>query len=333
MSTPTCLVVGPAEHGVTAAALAQAEALGAVHVLRRDGRPTGAELLDAVRGAAPGVVHVHVTDKLFGRTPEEAADVVVALAQARPLVVSLHDLPQASDGPVNAARRATAYRRMAQAAAAVVVASHHEARLLAACGVDAAPSIVPLPVPDLAASAPAADEAATPRAVAVLGYLYPGKGHEPVLAALDVLPAGVGLTAWGRASDGHDDLVAALTATARSLGRPFHLSGYVPDADLPGLLRSPVLPVAPHEHLSASGSINAWIGAGRRPLVPRSDYALELLDRSPGCVWLYDDLRTALAQAWADPRATWAAGGVPAALGPAATAALLRAVLDRVDAA
>jgi len=336
VSVPTCLVVGPAEHGVTAAALAQAAALGEdgpVLVSRHPGRPGVAELLDAVRAAAPGTVHAHVTDKLFGRTPEEAADVVVALAQARPLVLSLHDLPQASDGPVNARRRTTAYRRMAQAAAAVVVASHHEARLLAACGVDAPPSVVPLPVADLSALAPAADADATPRAVAVLGYLYPGKGHEGVLAALGALPPGVGLTAWGRASEGHDDLIAALTASARALGRPFSVTGYVPDEDLPGLLRSAVLPVAPHEHLSASGSINTWIGAGRRPLVPRSDYALELLERSPGCVWLYDDLATALGQAWADPRATWAAGGVPAALGPAATAARLRAVLDRAAAA
>ena len=193
--------------------------------------------------------------------------------------------------------------------------------------------LVPLPVSDLAALAPASEADAAPRAVAVLGYLYPGKGHESVLAALDGLPAGVGLTAWGRPSDGHDDLVDSLTAAASALGRPFRVTGYVPDADLPGLLRSAVLPVAPHEHLSASGSINAWIGAGRRPLVPRSDYALELLERSPGCVWLYDDLRTALGQAWADPRATWAAGGVPAALGPAATAALLRDVLDRVGVA
>ena len=92
----------------------------------------------------------------------------------------------------------------------------------------------------------------------------------------------------------------------------FHLSGYVPDEDLPGLLRSAVLPVAPHEHLSASGSINTWIGAGRRPLVPRSGYALELLERAPGCVWLYDDLRTALRQAWA----ARAAAGEPDSIPP-----------------
>ena len=151
---------------------------------------------------------------------------VVALAQERPLVVTLHDLPQPSDGPRNAARRGTAYRRMAQAAAAVVVASAHEERLLAACGADVACQVVPLPVPELR-TAPAADASAPPRSVAVLGYLYPGKGHEAVVAALPALPDGVGLTAWGRPSDGHEDLVGALTAQARALGRPCTVTGYV----------------------------------------------------------------------------------------------------------
>jgi len=331
--TTTVLVVGPAEHGVTAAALAQESALramapGRVHLLRRDGRPAVADLRAAVRGAPPGPLLVHVTDRLFGTTPEEAADVVVALAHERPLVVTLHDLPQPSDGPRNAARRATAYRRMAQAAAAVVVASSHEERLLAACGADVACQVVPLPVPELR-SAPAADASAPPRTVAVLGYLYPGKGHEAVVAALPALPDGVGLTAWGRPSDGHEDLVGALTAQARALGRPCTVTGYVADDDLPALLRSAVLPVAPHAHLSASGSINTWIGAGRRPLVPRSDYVAELQERSPGCVWVYDDLPAALAQAWRDPAATWLPAGSAGSPTVADTAALLVPVLAR----
>jgi hypothetical protein len=330
----TVLVVGPAEHGVTAAALAQEAALrevatGPVHLLRRDRRPDAAELRAAVRAAPPGPLLVHVTDKLFGTTPEDAADAVVALAVERPLVLTLHDLPQASDGPRNAPRRAAAYRRMAQAAAAVVVASEHEARLLAACGAPVPCTVVPLPVPDLR-GAPAADRSTPPGSVAVLGYLYPGKGHEAVVAALDVLPAGIGLTAWGRPSAGHEDLVGSLTAQARALGRPCTVTGYVPDDELPGLLRSAVLPVAPHEHLSASGSINAWIGAGRRPLVPRSDYVDELLARTPGCVAVYDDLPTALAEAWADPAATWLPAGRPPGPTVADTAALLLPVLARV---
>ena len=329
----TVLVVGPAGHGVTGTAIAQETALraiapGPVHLLRRTGIPDVADVLAAVRAAPPGPVLVHVTDRLFGTTPEDAADVVVALGQERPLVVTLHDLPQASDGPRNAPRRVTAYRRIAQAAAAVVVSSAHEQRLLAACGADVPSSVVPLPVPELRA-APAADPSAPLRGVAVLGYLYPGKGHEDVVAGLDVLPAGVGLTAWGRPSDGHEDLVAALTEQARALGRPCIVTGFVPEAELPGLLRSAVLPVAPHAHLSASGSINAWIGAGRRPLVPRSDYAAELDERSPGCVRVYADLPTALAEAWEDPPSTWLPAGFPTGPTAAATAALLLPVLAR----
>ncbi len=335
--TTTVLVVGPAGHGVTAAALAQATALratspGTVHVLHLAAAPSAAELLEAVRTAAAGPLLVHVTDRLFGSTPAEAADVVVSLARLRPLVLTLHDLPQDSDGPVNAVRRAAAYRRMAEAAAAVVVASAHEARLLAGCGADVEVTVVPLPVPDLRsgpAAQPSTLPSTPPTGVAVLGYLYPGKGHEDVLAALDVLPDGVGLTAWGRPSAGHEDLVDELTAQARRLGRPCTVSGWVPDELLPALLRSAVLPVAPHAHLSASGSINAWIGAGRRPLVPRSDYAAELVERSPGCVRVYDDLRTALAEAWTDPTGTWLPGGFPVSPTVADTAALLAPVLAR----
>jgi glycosyltransferase involved in cell wall biosynthesis len=334
--TTAVLAVGPAEHGVTAEALAQAAALqalapGGVHLVRRPARPALDDLRAAVRSVPGGPLLVHVTDRLFGGTPEEAADVVVALAGERPLVVTLHDLPQASDGPRNAARRAAAYRRMAQAAAVVVVASEHEARLLAACGAGVASTVVPLPVPALHA-APAADPTDPPRSVAVLGYLYPGKGHEAVVAALPALPDGVGLTAWGRPSDGHEDLVGTLTAQARALGRPCTVTGYVPDEELPALLRSAVVPVAPHEHLSASGSINSWIGAGRRPLVPRSDYVAELEERSPGCVLVYDDLRAALPRAWRDPASTWLPGGRPAGPTVADTVALLVPVLARAAA-
>jgi hypothetical protein len=331
------LAVGPAEHGVTAAALAQWEVLrhdpGTV-LVRTPAQPGVDGLATALRGVPAGVVHAHVTDRLFGRSPEEAADVLVEFAAGRDLVVSLHDLPQTSDGARNLPRRSLAYRRVAEAARHVVVASRHEERLLRACGADVPCTVVPLPVPDLA-HAPAEDRAAPLRTVAVLGYLYPGKGHEQVLAALDALPPGVGLTAVGRPSEGHEDLVAALQARARAVGRTCEVTGYVPDADLPAVLRSPVLPVAPHEHLSASGSINAWTGAGRRPLVPRSDYVTELEDRTPGALWVYDGpdgLGAALARAWAQPDLTWATPGTVPGPTVADTVDLLRGVLSGVPA-
>jgi glycosyltransferase involved in cell wall biosynthesis len=219
---------------------------------------------------------------------------------------------------------------MAEVASAVVVASRHELRLLAACGSRGGEvvHVVPLPVPRLAPS-PAVERGTEPRAVAVLGFLYPGKGHEQVLDALDGLPSGVGLLALGRPSDGHEDLVEDLERRARDRGRTLEVTGYVPDEQLPGLLRSAVVPVAPHEHLSASGSINTWIGAGRRPLVPRSDYVLELLDRSPDCVRVYDELPAALRQVWEEPGLSWADG--PGRPTLAETVRDLRAVLERVQ--
>ena len=77
----TVLVVGPAGHGVTREASAQEAALRAaapdrVHLLRRTGIPDVAELRTALRAAPPGPVLVHVTDRLFGATPEDAADAV-----------------------------------------------------------------------------------------------------------------------------------------------------------------------------------------------------------------------------------------------------------------
>lgn len=327
-----CLVVGPAEHGVTAAALAQWGILQQdpdVQLVRREGRPDLEDVLRELGGLPPGPVLVHVTDRLFGRDADEAAAFVEGLAAARSLLLTLHDLPQPSDGPLNHPRRARAYRRTAEAATAVVVASRHEVRLLAACGVSRRVEVVPLPVPRFAPS-PAVDPWTQPRAVAVLGFLYPGKGHEQVVDALDDLPAGVGLLALGRPSDGHEDLVAQLRRRAHAKGRSVEVTGYVPDAELPALLRSAVIPVAPHEHLSASGSINSWIGAGRRPLVPRSDYVAELLERSPDCVRVYDDLAPALAEVWAKPELGWAEG--PGGPTLEETVARLRAVAERLPA-
>ena len=62
--------------------------------------------------------------------------------------------------------------------------------------------------------------------------------------------------------------------------------------------------------------------------MPRSDYAEELLERTPGCVEVYDDLREALARAWTDPASTWAAPGAPTGPTVEETAAQVRTVLD-----
>lgn len=312
------LVVGPTGHGVTdhARALARATPTGRIVRLGADGPPTESELAAAAAGAR--IVHVHVTDRLFGRAPAELAAAMELLAGHCPLSVTLHDLPQPSDGE-HFARRAEAYRRVREAATLVQVCSETERRLLVGLSQSAAPvRVVPLPIPWREGAAAADLEPPTPRPgeVGVLGYLYPGKGHDWVLDQLGQLRRSRSEVPWrlrvlGRPSAGHEYLLRELQQQAHHLGVGLHVTGFVPEVALDAELRRVAIPVAAHRHLSASGSIHRWIAAGRRPIVSRSAYAEELLDRWPWALMVVDDaqLGPAIAtvqrspdRSWIDPR-------------------------------
>ncbi|GAB3622716.1 hypothetical protein GCM10027418_07980 [Mariniluteicoccus endophyticus] len=331
----THLVVGPPEHGVTRCALdlLTTDALRqAPRVRLADG--IGADLVGAVCDTdTTGGLHVHFTDRLFGRTADAAAAALEALAGAVATTVTLHDVPQPSDGETGFPRRAAAYARVVAAARGVIVSSEHESALLddALARAGTAPRrprvVVPLAITEGVTAEPPADAPGISPDLVLLGFLYPGKGHAEALEALASLPPEVGLLALGRPSPGHDNLVDDLAARAAVLDRRFAVTGWVPDADLPRQLGAAAVPVAPHAHLSASGSINTWLAAGRRPLVPRSRYAEELERRCPGALWIYDDLATACAQALADPAGTWLAPDVRLAPPLAEAGAAYRDVL------
>ena len=143
--------------------------------------------------------------------------------------------------------------------------------------------------------------------VAVLGFIYPGKGHAELLEALAGVDPAVALWCLGGASPGHDDLLAELTRGARERGRPFHVTGYLSAAALADAARRADVPVCPQPAVSASASMASWIGARRRPLVQANAYTRELVDLAPGAATLYDDadgLRRGVAAALADPRST-----------------------------
>lgn len=293
------LVVGPVEHGVTryaelllaAAAVPEDRVVRVPHPVRSG---DVADLLARLPTAVP--VHVHVTDHLFGAGPEEALDVVRAIAAGRRLTVTLHDLPQASDG-VPLPRRRACYAGIVDVSAAVVVSSDHEASLLAevlGAGARTPVTVVPLAAADLPAVAPAPVGTAD-RDVAVLGFVYPGKGHTDVLDALADLPADVGLRVVGRASPGHQDLIAGLQSRAEVLGRRVHVDGWVPDAQLPSLLRAVAVPVFAPRHVSASASLATWAAAGRRVVATRSRYTTEVERRTPGSLLLVPDSPAGLA--------------------------------------
>lgn len=319
------LVVGPAEHGVVRFAEQVVGALNPgeppVRTTWRQLREDPAAVLAPLGGGS--LVHTQYTDRLFGPRCEESADLfkIVGQVLARKgcrLSVTLHDLPPgpgeltAGEEPLQT-RRASAYRRVAGSCAGVIVSSEHERTRLSTVLTTAGPPVVVIPLPiDRVHSGPV--QARPVRDVTVLGFLYPGKGHREVLQAMVKLPADISMTALGRPSEGHEDLVPELRRQAGAAGRTLRVTGFVPDHALTPALHAAGIPVAPYCQVSASGSIATWLGAGRRPLVPDIAYTREVEHRCPGALWRYDprgedgsltSLPEALADAVAHPERTW----------------------------
>ncbi|OZG28255.1 hypothetical protein BH683_014550 [Williamsia sp. 1138] len=301
-------VLGPRSHGVVRYArsvLDAAMVIGADHRLLLDGAP---HLGCRAAALECGIVHIHVTDKLFGRSPAAAQRSLLSTMAnlRRPVSVTLHDVPQPSDGP-GMRPRAAFYAAVARQAAGVIVSSHHEAALFAQF-VDASieVQVVPLMFEGVRVEKPSLTREVT---VGVLGFLYPGKGHLETLQAMADLDPSVGFLALGTPSPGHDHLVDDLGKIAADSGRTCEITGFLTDDELRRRMAEVTVPVAYHRHMSASGSINAWISAGRRPLVPRTAYTLELAARSPDVVAMHpnnnDALRSAVADAVASPEHTW----------------------------
>lgn len=298
MRTTPALLVHPGTHGVAVYARTMAAAVRA--------RTPSARVLDAadVGIADAGTpVHAHFTDRLWGASPEEAADGFVALAARHPLTVTLHDVPQSSDGEPNRTRRRAAYARVVSSARGVVVNSEHERALLVEEGVWSGPvTSIPLPVTLDQDAAPVDPDGS----VGVLGYFYPGKGHREAAqaAAAAGLPT---MTVLGRASDGHAADLEAFVRAAEAIGVRVEVTGWLSDDDLARRARAVSVPVIAHRHISASGSLASWIGWGRRPVAVRNRYIDDMARLRPGTLLPVDesDLPLALRRASDDAAATW----------------------------
>lgn len=306
------LVPGPRGHGVVEHARGLARACG-----RQARWPEGA--------LAEQVAHLSFTDALYGRGVEEAVAAVLAVGDrvhrcGRRWSVTLHDLPQADDDHAGDRRR-RAYATLAAAADGVVVSSRHEQALLSDTGGPGprALAVIPLPmtlpVPDPGRGAGPELEPGLAGAAVVFGFLYPGKGHAEAIEALAAAPPDVPrrLVALGAPSAGHETLAADLAAAAAAREVAFTVTGPVPDLAVGPGLRAAGIPLAPHRHVSASGSVATWIAAGRRPLVSESRYTRELLERWPGCVHpvAEGDWPAAISRARTDPAWTRSEGPPP----------------------
>ncbi|MET0863025.1 MAG: hypothetical protein ABWZ98_01695 [Nakamurella sp.] len=308
---------GPAEHGIPLTARRIAGAAGALgfagHALA-ESDPTRLNKLVSRLPSGVRLLHLHVNDWLFADSSADPDQQIAALgvllhSRGVALSVTLHDLPQLSDGSKLYARRVGTYRQLVDLSVGVVVSSEHERTLLreALDDTDLPVEVIPLPIDPLPpADGPARQHIGSAQTIGIFGYLYPGKGHLEVLQELAGMKPPVHVVAIGRPSDRHTELVGELTKVAVDGGNTFHCSGFVPDADLPNRLREVAVPLAPHTHISASGSINSWIAAGRRPLVPAGRYVTELEQRLPGSVWIYQpgELRATISAAVGQPENT-----------------------------
>ncbi|WP_298875803.1 hypothetical protein [uncultured Microbacterium sp.] len=292
------LLVYPGPHGV---AVYARDIAAEVVRLRPGTRIVTPDALAALAAGTP--VHAHVTDRLWGASPEEATRTIVALGARHPLTVTLHDVPQASDGERNRPRRRAFYRAVTEAARAVAVNSAHERELLREEDVwDGAVAVVPLPVDE----EPAPVSASSDGAVGVLGYFYPGKGHDEALAA--AVAAGIPrLAVLGRASEGHAADLESFVRRADAAGVAVEVTGWLDDADMAARVSRVAVPVIAHRHVSASGSLTSWIGWGRRPVAVRNRYVDEMASLRPGTLTVVEPeaLAGAIAHARADASSTW----------------------------
>ncbi|MEQ3553412.1 hypothetical protein WIS52_23320 [Pseudonocardia nematodicida] len=299
---PTVRVLAPGAsgHGVVRHAAAVATAVAAEGVL-----PVGSGPAD--------LTHAQFTDALWGPDIVSAAEAFAEAVRGvpRPLVLTLHDLPGADPDPARDARRGAGYRRVVAAADAVVVSAEHELGKARALGA-ADPVRLPLPLPVTVPAGPAPGWAGR-TTLGVLGFVYPGKGHEAVIDAAGAHPERPAVVAAGAVADGHADLARSLAARARAHGVAWILTGHLDPPSLAAAAAAVTVPVAPGRSVSAGGSLLAWLAHGRVPLAASGAYAAEVHAAAPGALRLYDDTagRDALvAGALARPAST--RGPVPA---------------------
>src|SRR6185436_10667256 len=91
---PALVVTADQRHGVTVAARDLAAAVATTTGVRLD-----MPAVTLLGEHPPERAHLHFTDRLWAGSPEQAAALVERVAARTALTVTLHDVPQASDGP------------------------------------------------------------------------------------------------------------------------------------------------------------------------------------------------------------------------------------------
>lgn len=240
---------------------------------------TGGSIAGLGDKLAPGPVHITFTDHLFGPDADVAVDTVLEMVAGHPFSVSFHDVPQPEEGQARFERRSRAYQRLAAAADLAVTNSQHEASFFTSSTI----AVIPLPLP---AAPDISNQKPEPGTIGILGFIYPGKGHDTI-AQITELNDDFTLRALGGYSPGHENMELP----------GVEVTGYLPEHQLWEEIAKIAIPVCVHRHFSASGSLMRWLAAGRRVLISDSNYAREVAQDYPEQIVLVSDWAAALTAA------------------------------------
>jgi hypothetical protein len=270
-------VRGPSRHGCVRHAR-QVRAL-----VRRPGVVT-------VASGAADITHAQFTDALWGPDIAHAAAAYEAWARTvpRPLMVTLHDLPGGDDDIRRGRRRASGYARVLAESDGVIVSSRHEAERVARLGGPPA-RVIPLPLPEMdrVEGGGRPEWAGGTPSVGLLGFLYPGKGHDEVIDAASRQSGPLQVVSLGAVSPGHAALHRRLITQATQLGVGLVVTGRLSDRAMRAAVDAVTVPVVANRVVSASASLMAWIGGLRHPLVVDSPFSCELDAAYPGLLTRY----------------------------------------------
>ena len=260
------------------------------HGVRRYG-----ELLDravsrcVASGPSAPVAHLQFSDHLVD--VDEFERIVLTLRSGRPnprIVATFHDCPGVGhDEPWLDVRRAATYARAAALVDTVVVCSDHERRALQGTGLSAPIAVIAHLVEEREIERRRTRRPCCPT-VGVLGFIYPGKGHEQVVDGCVRSERSPEVVVLGGPSRGHEGLADELDDRARAQRVPCRVTGWLDETELDRWLARVDVPVLAHPAPSASGSLATWLSAGRRPLVAASPYTRELDRLAPDAISLYD---------------------------------------------
>ncbi|MDX2098483.1 MAG: glycosyltransferase [Leptolyngbyaceae cyanobacterium bins.59] len=103
------------------------------------------------------------------------------------------------------------------------------------------------------------------RVVALIGFIYDGKGYRLLVEALPLLPADVLVVFAGGAAPGAEPFVEELLqrADALQVRDRLRITGYLPELEMEKYLLATDVPVCPYEVCYASSSLASWFSAGR----------------------------------------------------------------------